>query len=89
MFCELSYSFPSHVGTDCLLDLRAEDIYIFDLLISQKAPQIRNTINHVCCREGREVRSDIRVSCSTLAEILVQNRPSLKNLGVSELQGTG
>lgn len=39
-FCELSYSFPSHAGTDCLLDLRAEAIYIFDLLIFQKPSQI-------------------------------------------------
>jgi len=55
MFREMPYLFPSHTGTACLLDLRAEAIYIFDLLISQKAPQIRNTINHVCYCEGREV----------------------------------
>lgn len=88
-FCELSYSFPSHAGTDCLLDPRAEAIYIFDLLISQKPPQIRNTTNHVCCHEGREVWSKVWVLCLTSAEILVQNRPSLKNPRVSKLQSTG
>lgn len=88
-FCELSYSFPSHAGTDCLLDPRAEAIYIFDLLISQKPPQIRNTTNHVCCREGRDVWSEVWVLCLTSAEILVQNRPPLKNLRASKLQSTG
>lgn len=34
-FCELSYSLPSRSGTDCLLDLRAEVIYISDPLISE------------------------------------------------------